>query len=94
MRLVITGIGVLSSAGIGKEAFRSSLFSDACAPPSRVGRFTREISGFEVKGLDFESRFEDAGSVALIDCHLVPAKEQSRSRPPAVLTVCPQVKLR
>ena len=59
MRLVITGIGVLSSAGIGKEAFRSSLFSDACAPPSRVGRFTRELSGFEVKGLDFESRFED-----------------------------------
>ncbi len=60
MRLVITGIGVLSPAGIGKEAFGSAVFSEACAPsPSRVGRFTREIQGFEVKGLDFERRFED-----------------------------------
>lgn len=60
MRLVITGIGVLSPAGIGKEAFRSSVFSGACASlPSRVSRFTREIHGFEVKGLDFESRFPD-----------------------------------
>lgn len=58
MRVVITGIGALSPSGIGKEAFWSSLSLGACAP-LRVGRFAKGLTGFEVKGLEFERRFDD-----------------------------------
>lgn len=58
MRVVITGIGALSSAGTGKEAFWTSLALEACAP-SRVERFREDVVGFEVKDLDFERSFDD-----------------------------------
>lgn len=58
MRVVITGIGALSPAGSGKEAFRSALASNASAS-SMVSRFKESFAGFEVKGLDFERSIDD-----------------------------------
>jgi len=58
MKVVITGIGIVSPAGIGKEALWDALVQGrSCIAP--IERLNGAYEGAEVKGFSFESNFED-----------------------------------